>query len=204
MPLPIRVGDYAGAVKAGNRLLDSSMPDRGLAHLARWFPRIRARVPDAELHVTGDFTLYGWPSGRAGYEKLFEGVDGVRYHGRVSRSERVELQRSAKVLAFPCTFPEGFCLAAAEAMAAGAVPVTSDAFALTTTVGPAGVLIPGHPGGGRRRTLHRWLYGRRFVRAAVRLLTDAAHWRAKSEACRRAADRFSPAAWYDEFRALVE
>lgn len=201
VPLPIRLGDYTPqGLKLGNRLLYSSMPDRGLVHLARWFPRILACVPDAELHITGDFTLYGWPSGRAGYEQLFAGLAGVHYHGRVSRSELVELQNSAKVLAFPCTFPEGFCIAAAEAMAAGAVPVTSDAFALATTVGPAGVLIPGQPGGGRRRVFQRWMYGQRFVRAVIRLLTDPAYWHMKADECRQAAGRFAAGPWYEDFQ----
>ena len=38
--------------------------------------------------------------------------------------ELVRWQRQAKVMAYPCTFPEGFCVSAAECMAAGAVPVT--------------------------------------------------------------------------------
>ncbi len=77
-------------------------------------------------------------------------------------------QLRARVLAYPCTFPEGFCIAAAECMAAGAVPVTTNAFALTTTVGRAGVLIDGRP--------RSWFYRRRFVNAAVALLGDDQHW----------------------------
>lgn len=203
--LPIRVGDYRDATqKKENRILYSSMPDRGLSHLAKWFPGIRERIPDAELHVTGDFTMYGWPSGREGYEKMFAGVSGVHYHGRVSRSELVDLQRSSKVFAFPCTFPEGFCIAAAEAMAAGTIPVTSNAFALRTTVGTAGVLIPGHPGGGRRRAVQKWIYGRRFIRAIVKLLTDQDHWRSHAQACRLSAEsRFSTEAWSKGFLGLL-
>jgi len=205
MPLPVRIADYRDApTERGHLLLYSSMPDRGLACLARLFPAIRARVPTAELHVTGDFTLYGWAAGRADYERLFAAHSGVHYHGRVPRSALVELQKQAKILAFPCTFPEGFCIAAAEAMAAGAVPVTSRAFALTTTVGAAGVLIPGHPAPGRRNVVQRWLYGRRFVQAVVELLSDDEHWRQRSDACRQSAvDRFAPDAWYQRFTRLV-
>ena len=205
MPLPIRIQDYSiPGMKPGNRLLYSSMPDRGLVHLARVFPAIRNQVPDAELHITGDFSMYGWTGAKTQYEKLFAGTPGVFYHGHVDRTTLVELQSSAKVLAFPCTFPEGFCIAAAEAMAAGAVPVTSNAFALSTTVGSAGVLIPGHPGGGRRRVFQRWLYLRRFVRQVVRLLTDSQYWSQKSAACRdSASSRFSGKAWYEVFRPLV-
>ena len=60
MPIPVRLSDYADApLERGNRLLYSSMSDRGLVHLARAFPAIKARVPDAELHITGDFSMYG-------------------------------------------------------------------------------------------------------------------------------------------------
>jgi glycosyltransferase involved in cell wall biosynthesis len=205
LPLPIRLGDYLpNHTKPGKQLLYSSMPDRGLVHLVNWFPRIRSRVPDAELHVTGDFSMYRLPSGQESYAKLFVGVEGVHYHGRVSRSQLVSLQQAASVLAFPCTFPEGFCIAAAEAMAAGAVPVTSDAFALSTTVGAAGVLIPGQPGGGRRRAIPRWLYGRRFVKAVTQLLSNQDYWQRKSSECRSTAEnRFSPEAWRKAFLELV-
>jgi glycosyltransferase involved in cell wall biosynthesis len=203
LALPVRLKDYSEPPSdRGNRLLYSSMPDRGLLHLARVFPRIKVRVPDAELHITGDFTMYGWPGARGDYQPLFHQVPGVYYHGHVRRPQLVALQRSAKVLAFPCTFPEGFCIAAAEAMAAGAVPVCSGDFALTTTVGRCGVLIPGHPARGRRP--HRWLYLRRFVQEVIRLLREKERWARKSSECRSAAAaRFSSAAWYEAFTKLI-
>ena len=135
---------------------------------------------------------------------LFGHISGVQYRGHVSRQELVALQRSAKVLAFPCTFPEGFCIAAAEAMAAGAVPVCSGDFALTTTVGRSGVLIPGHPRGGRWRYLRRLIYMNRFVNEVVRLLTDLPHWKRKASHRRRAAvERFSADSWYDSFISIL-
>jgi glycosyltransferase involved in cell wall biosynthesis len=99
------------------------------------------------------------------------------------------------VLAYPCTFPEGFCIAAAECMAAGAVPVTTNAFALTTTVGNAGVLVNGRP--------RSWFYRRRFVNAAVALLTNDGQWLERSRACRTHAQIYGSQAVAEQFLELV-
>jgi glycosyltransferase involved in cell wall biosynthesis len=179
-----------------NLLIYCSVPDRGLYHLQYLFPKIRRRVPDARLLITSDFSLWGLSPARDAFLKFFDGFPGVEYAGHVDRPALVAAQMRAKVLAYPCTFPEGFCLAAAECMAAGTVPVTTRAYALTTTVGDAGVLIPGHP--------RRWLYRRRFVSAVVRLLENPGEWLARSSACRAAArDRFTPARVIDDFSRAV-
>ena len=183
---PIAVGDYEGDVPSKEPLLlYCSVPDRGLYYLKDLFPRIRRRVPDARLAITSDFSLWGAAPARASFQRFFEAHPAVDYFGHVSRQELVALQRRARVMAYPCSFPEGFCLAAAECSAAGAVPVTTKAYALTQNVGEGGVLIPGHPRG--------WLYGRRFVRACVELLTNDSLWRAYAEHGRqRALELFSP------------
>ena len=179
---PIAVDDYPSLPESKERLLlYCSVPDRGLYYLANLFPRIRRRVPDARLAITSDFSLWGAEPAKAAFMKFFAGQDGIDYVGHVSRAELVAWQRRARVMAYPCRFEEGFCLAAAECMAAGAVPVTTRRYALTTTVGDGGVLIGGHPRG--------WWYRRRFVNACVRLLTDDRAWsdlavRGRAIACR--------------------
>jgi hypothetical protein len=80
-------------------------------------------------------------------------------------------------------------------MAAGTVPITTNAFALTTTVDDAGVLVDGRP--------RSWFYRRRFVKAAVRLLTDDGYWRERSEACRRRAQAWDAPVVADRFLQLV-
>lgn len=183
---PIAVDDYAGELTTRERLLlYCSVPDRGLYYLKDLFPRIRRRVPDARLAITSDFSLWGAQPAKAAFTQFFEGHGGVDYFGHVSRQELVTLQRRARVMAYPCNFPEGFCLAAAECGAAGAVPVTTKGYALVESVADGGILIPGHPRG--------WLYRRRFVRACVELLTDDAAWRSHAErGRRRALDLCSP------------
>ena len=162
---PVSVTDYPTvAAKPEPWLLYCSVPDRGLYYLKDLFPRIRRQVPDARLAITSDFTLWGAQPAKSAFLRFFEGSAGVEYVGHVSRSELIAWQQRARVMAYPCRFEEGFCLSAAECMAAGAVPVTTARYALPQTVGDGGVLIKGHP--------RSWLYRRRFVRACVDLLTD--------------------------------
>lgn len=67
-------------------------------------------------------------------------------------------------MAYPCDWPETFCLSALECMAAGAVPVTTDAFALRETVGQNGYLIKGVPSESH--------YDSEFVAKVTTLLND--------------------------------
>jgi glycosyltransferase involved in cell wall biosynthesis len=194
---PVAVGDYGDLGPPKERLLlYCSVPDRGLYYLKDLFPRIRRRVPDARLAITSDFTLWGAQPAKAAFMKFFAGQDGVEYRGHVSRPELVTWQRRARVMAYPCRFEEGFCLAAAECMAAGAVPVTTRDYALVTTVADGGVLVGGHPRG--------FLYRRRFVNACVELLTDDTAWRAVAERGRaRAVREYAPDACLDRILAVA-
>jgi glycosyltransferase involved in cell wall biosynthesis len=196
LPPPLALSDYPNpSDKRGPALVYCSVPDRGLYYLKDLFPAIRRRVPEATLAITSDFTLWGEASAKEAFMRFFEGQPGVEYLGHVDRATLLAEQRRARVLAYPCTFEEGFCIAAAECMAAGAVPVTTNAFALTTTVGDAGVLINGRP--------RSWFYRRRFVKAAVRLLTDDVYWRERSMACRHHARSWDAPSVADQFLALV-
>jgi glycosyltransferase involved in cell wall biosynthesis len=193
---PIALDDYARADEhRGRVLLYCSVPDRGLYYLKDLFPAIRRRVSDATLVITSDFSLWGKAAAKDAFTGFFKGQSGIEYLGHVDRPRLVAEQLRARVLAYPCTFPEGFCIAAAECMAAGAVPVATNAFALTTTVGGAGVLIDGRP--------RSWFYRRRFVNAAVALLTDEQHWRERSRACRSHAQSYGATAVAEQFLALV-
>lgn len=196
LPPPVALGDYPKPDERRSPvLLYCSVPDRGLYYLKDIFPAIRRRVAGATLVITSDFTLWGRTGARDAFMRFFEGQPGVEYLGHVARSRLVAEQRRARILAYPCTFEEGFCIAAAECMAAGAVPVTTNAFALTTTVGGSGVLIDGRP--------RSWFYRRRFVNAATRLLTDDEYWRDRSTACRSQARSWDASVVAGQFLALV-
>jgi glycosyltransferase involved in cell wall biosynthesis len=196
LPPPLALDDYQPIdTLRGPVMLYCSVPDRGLYYLKDLFPAIRKRVHDATLVITSDFTLWGRASAKDVFMRFFEDEPGIEYLGHVSRSRLVEEQHRARVLAYPCTFEEGFCIAAAECMAAGAVPVTTNAFALTTTVGEDGVLIDGRP--------RSWFYRRRFVNAVAALLTDDRAWSERSHACRRRAETYGSAVVAERFLAAV-
>jgi len=193
---PVDLDDYARVGEGRDRvLLYCSVPDRGLYYLKDLFPAIRRRVPDAILVITSDFSLWGREPAKDAFMRFFENQPGIEYLGHVDRPRLVAEQLRARVLAYPCVFPEGFCIAAAECMAAGTVPVTTNGFALTTTVGPAGVLIDGRP--------RSWFYRRRFVNAVVALLTDDEYWRERSSACLAGARAYGSKTVAEEFLALV-
>lgn len=196
LPPPIALEDYAGAGASRDRvLLYCSVPDRGLYYLKDLFPAILRRVPDAKLVITSDFSLWGKAAAKDAFLGYFQNQPGIEYLGHVDRARLVAEQRRARVLAYPCIFPEGFCIAAAECMAAGAVPVTTNAFALATTVGDAGVLIDGRPRG--------WFYRRRFVNAAVALLNDDRYWLERSNACRVRAQSYGSQVVAEQFLLLI-
>ena len=196
LPPPLTLADYPNpSDQRGPALLYCSVPDRGLYYLKDLFPAIRRRVPGATLAITSDFTLWGKAAAKEAFMRFFEGQPGVEYLGHVDRSTLIAQQLRARVLAYPCTFEEGFCIAAAECMAAGAVPGSTNAFALTTTVAEAGILIDGRP--------RSWFYRRKFVKAAVRLLTDDEYWRERSLACRRRARLWDAPSIADQFLTLV-
>jgi hypothetical protein len=196
LPPPIALDDYLSPGEDRQPvLLYCSVPDRGLYYLKDLFPAIRRRVTDATLVITSDFTLWGRAAAKNAFLRFFERQPGVEYLGHVDRPRLVAEQRRARVLAYPCTFEEGFCIAAAECMAAGAVPVTTNAFALTTTVGDAGVLIDGRP--------RSWFYRRRFINAVAALLSDPEQWRVKSTQCRARAREYGATTIAERFLGAV-
>lgn len=196
LPPPIALEDYSSlADERQPVLLYCSVPDRGLYYLKDLFPAIRRRVAGATLVITSDFTLWGRAAAKEAFLRFFERQPGVEYLGHVDRPRLVAEQRRARVLAYPCIFEEGFCIAAAECMAAGAVPVTTNAFALTTTVGDAGILIDGRP--------RSWFYRRRFIKAVTALLSDDGHWLQRSRDCRSRAREYGSATVAERFLSAV-
>jgi glycosyltransferase involved in cell wall biosynthesis/SAM-dependent methyltransferase len=136
------------------RCVYSSSADRGLDVLLEMWPRIRAEVPDAELHV-----FYGWdvfdrvalqnPSLHAYKMRVLElahqagGEEGgIFMRGRVGQRELAEEMQQARVWSYPTAFLETSCIGAMEARAAGLPIVTSDLAALSETVGEHGICIP--------------------------------------------------------------
>ena len=135
------------------RCIYSSSADRGLDVLLEVWPRIRTRVPDAELHVFYGWNvfdavarrnpaLYAYKAKVLGLiEKLGGEEGGVVMRGRVGQKELTDEMTQARVLAYPTAFLETSCITAMEAKAAGLPIVTSDLGALHETAARQ-MLIP--------------------------------------------------------------
>ncbi|MBA3603965.1 MAG: glycosyltransferase family 4 protein, partial [Parachlamydiaceae bacterium] len=114
---------------------------RGLEVLLDLWPKIKHQYPKATLDI-----YYGWQHwGLLTKDKelkmrhqisLFKPL-GVNEHGLVSHEELNRAYEKSSFWAYPCTYPEVFCITALRAQLAGAVPVIIDGAALPETV-PSG------------------------------------------------------------------
>lgn len=114
----------------------SSVPWRGLEQLLGFWPLIKGAVPEAELVVTSSLKVYGMADDDPKLAALYEqakSLPGVVYRGSISQRELREVALSSRALAYPCVFCETSCIAAMEAMAAGAVVVGTATGALPET-----------------------------------------------------------------------
>jgi len=137
--------------KIPGKMVWASSHDRGLHWLLEAFPKIKRRVPHAELHVFYNFAglqhLYNIPENESsphmrelGQRSRYtvEALHRLREHGvfardSVSREIIRDEMASAELLAYPCDpvhYTETFGVTVLEACASGAVPVlcAADAF----------------------------------------------------------------------------
>jgi len=143
--LPVRVDDFNLEVeKIPNRLIFTSVPDRGLDYLFFAWPLIKREVPDASLAITADYRLWGSPSANNEQHRAkWIGQDDVKFLGALPRKRYLEELVQSQILSCPNTYEELFCISAAEAQYAKVYPVTTTTGALSTT--NMGKQIGGHP-----------------------------------------------------------
>ncbi len=122
----------------------TSAPYRGLDVLLQAFPAIHKAIPEVRLSVfSGLSTTRGGPEDNK-YAELHQkclSLPGVDYRGSVSQSELALELRNTAALAYPSTYPETSCIAALEAMAMGALVVTTRLGALPETLAGHGVMV---------------------------------------------------------------
>lgn len=149
--LGVNLQEYADDTieKVPNRLIYCSQPERGLDILYYAFALIREQIPDVSLTITADRTL--WGVNYTGDERframwnLVAETGSVQYIGAIPHPDLARLQMEAEIMAYPGLYEELFCISAAEAQVAGAVPVTSSLGSLPTTIG-RGINLETYPG----------------------------------------------------------
>lgn len=139
-----------------HKMIYASSPDRGLHWLLEAFPRLKARVPDLELHVYYDWepfyqafkNVHGEIPSRLRYcHEMFGRLKGhgVYHHASVSKQDLRRAMWNSRVLAYPCdpvSFTEGFSVTTLEAAALGCPPVLIGADALPEIYGTKVPMIP--------------------------------------------------------------
>lgn len=137
-----RVESEQKANRDPHRIIYMSSHVRGLELLYSIWGDVKKAVPEATLDI-----YYGWesfvnilkdnPDRMAWRERMIKRekeLDGVTDHGKVSHEKIVEEIFKSGIWAYPCPFPEIYCITAVKAQAGGAVPVSSNFAALDETV----------------------------------------------------------------------
>jgi glycosyltransferase involved in cell wall biosynthesis len=128
------------AAKEPPRAAYTSTPFRGLDVLLDAYARLEQ---PPQLEVFSSMQVYGADETpfRALYQRARSGAH-VHYHGSVAQPALATAMRGVSFLSYPCTFPETFCIAALEAMAAGATVIATALGALPSTTMGYGELLP--------------------------------------------------------------
>jgi glycosyltransferase involved in cell wall biosynthesis len=146
------------------RAIFTSQPYRGLDWLLDLWGNIKREVPAAS------FDVFAPKAHQAAANAKKSALDGVTFRGSVPRSDLVRELATARVQLIPGHHAETYCLAAAEATAAGVPIVTLGLGALSERVrdGKTGFIASGKE---------------EFAARTVTLLSDDALWRSMHEAC---------------------
>lgn len=132
--IPIREKDFIDSEKIKNRLIFTSIPDRGLRNLLAIYPDLLREIPDISLVITSDYRLWSASSQNEQYRiEWIKYMDTVQFRGALPRKKYIEELCKADLLVYPCTYAELFGISVSEAQYAGAYPITSTAGALSTT-----------------------------------------------------------------------
>jgi glycosyltransferase involved in cell wall biosynthesis len=143
--LGVRTQDYPkGVEKIPGRMIYCSVPARGLMNLHAMWPKIREKVPEAQLVITSDYRLWGAGPEDHQYRLSYMGLPGITYLGNIPRKDLCIEQLRAEMMVFPNEYDELFCISCAECAYARALPITSVVGALDTT-NRFGVRIEGNP-----------------------------------------------------------
>lgn len=125
-----------------HKILYASSHVRGLAYLYEIWPEVKKAVPDATLDVyygrgSYDAVHKGNPERMKWMDDMIakaEKLEGVTDHGKASQEEIVREGFRSGIWAYPCPFPEIYCITAIKSQASGAVPVASNYAALDETI----------------------------------------------------------------------
>lgn len=137
-PALIRETKALGIKKQKGKVLWPNSLDRGLEHAIRIMDKVKAKVPEAELHVfyggLENFENYGLKEKGEELKKMIEARPWVKYVGNVTKERLMQEFASAEVWLYPASFIETFCLSALESVLMSCWPVIREFGALNSTM----------------------------------------------------------------------
>ncbi len=139
------------------RLAYTSTPFRGLDVLLDVFPQLSG---DCRLAIYSSMRIYDLEREDARFAALYDKarqMPRVAYVGSVPQPELARALTEVSILSYPNTYPETSCIAVMEALAAGALVVTSDLGALPETTMGLAELVPNHQAVGLQEFHRRYL-----------------------------------------------
>lgn len=137
-------------------LVYTSTPFRGLVILLHAFEAIRSAVRVARLRIYSGMATYQ-SAQDAAFTKIYaraRSIAGADYVGPIGQPALASEISAAAALTYPSIYPETSCIAAMEAMSAGAAVLTTRLGALPETVGEFGTLVD--PGNDARQLVARY------------------------------------------------
>ena len=127
------------------RLIYHTTPHRGLEILVPVFEELANKHQDIHLDVYSSFSIYGWSSQDAPFQKLFDRCKNhpqITYHGAVPNEEVREALKKSHIYAYPSIWPETSCLSVIEAMSAMNLVVCPNYAALPETCANFAMMYP--------------------------------------------------------------
>jgi glycosyltransferase involved in cell wall biosynthesis/SAM-dependent methyltransferase len=148
----------------------TTTPFRGLDVLMGIWPKIKEKVPFAELHVYSNMSIYNQKNA-PDIERIFEygkqiaKDNNIFFHNPVTQKQLANVLLEADVMVYPNHFPETSCITAMESIKAKTPIITSNFGALIETIkNYEGILIEGDS--------YREGYENEFIESTVKMLTD--------------------------------
>ncbi len=117
-------------------LVYSTTPFRGLVPMLDAFPLIQAAIPDVTLRVFSSMKVYQASGEDGQFAALYQrcaDMPGVSYEGGLGQQALAAALSGAAALSYPSIFPETSCIVAMEAMAVGAMVLTTKTGAMMET-----------------------------------------------------------------------
>ena len=158
-----------GVIHNSKRFIHSSVWYRGLKNFIDIWPVIIESIPDAEIHVFSNTTLYHGIQEQGYYDIIKDliGLPGMILREPVPQKILAHEMKKSYLMLYPNSgFVESSCGSALQSMAVGTPVVTTKRAGLIETVGESGILI--------EQSEENWK--NKFAREVISLYRDHKKW----------------------------